>query len=80
MGYEVIGELYRVKKYELDNLDEFEGKEFKREKIRVNRNFLKRKPSFSIKAQTDELDVNVYYYNGKLKYSDNDISWAWNKK
>ena len=42
-GYEIIGELYRVKKNELEKLDQFEGKEFKREKIRINRNFLKRK-------------------------------------
>lgn len=79
-GYEIIGELYRVKKNELEKLDQFEGKEFKREKIRINRNFLKRKSTISSKIQIDELDVNVYYYNGKLDYTNNDISWAWNKK
>ena len=79
-GYEIIGELYRVKKNEHEKLDQFEGKEFKREKIRINRNFLKRKSTISSKIQIDELDVNVYYYNGKLDYTNNDISWAWNKK
>ena len=79
-GYEIIGELYRVRRDELEKLDQFEGKEFKREKIKNNRNLLKRKTHNSSKIQIDELDVNVYYYNGKLDYTNDDISWAWNKK
>ena len=79
-GHEIIGELYRVRRDELEKLDHFEGKEFKREKIRVNRNFFKKRTPISSKIQVDELDVNVYYYNGKLDYTNSDISWAWNKK
>lgn len=74
-GYEIIGELYRVKTNDLIKLDQFEGSEFKREKIKIQKKLLRRS-----KKNEEIIEANVYYYNKKINYNEYDISWAWSQK
>ena len=72
-GYEVIGELYRIREDELIKLDQFEGNEFKRKKVKVQKKALRKKDNNNIEI----IEVNVYYYNKDINYEEYNISWAW---
>jgi len=76
LGHEIIGELYRIKKEYLIELDRFEGSEFIRRKVRVQKKLIRQKNTNS----NDCIEANVYYYNKEINYNNYDISWAWSKK
>jgi len=75
-GYEIIGELYRIKKEFLFELDRFEGSEFRRKKVKVQKKSLRQR-SMDL---DDCVEANIYYYKKDIDYYNYDISWAWSKK
>ena len=75
-GHEIIGELYRIKKEYLIELDRFEGSEFRRSKVQVQKKSLRKRSITS----NDCVEANVYYYNKEINYNNYDLSWAWSRK
>ena len=75
-GHEIIGELYRIKKDCLIELDRFEATEFKRQKIKVQKKSVRQ-----ISSTSNELiEAYTYYYNKEINYNNYELSWAWSRK
>lgn len=74
VGHNVIGELYRVTKHTIEELDKFEGNEYRRGKIKIIKNIVRHPQNTK---PYEVVEANVYFLNRNMEYSENDISWAW---